>query len=159
MHMNGIYYLVNIYLYKKKGRICVEHQLWPHSKSWGGYYRWFWGSKILYLKPETFWHRHVNCIFMTFCIQMVFIHSLLKSEQNFYYIYLFFNPHPRICLWILERERERRGGGERNINWLPSIQVSAELNWQHFGVPDDVPTNWATQPHKLIGTPMCKRPF
>ena len=44
-------------------------------------------------------------------------------------LFFFFNPHPRICLWILEREERSGGGGdgererERNIDQLPPISA------------------------------------
>ena len=89
-----------------------------------------------------------------------------------YFIYsLIYNPHPRACLFVCficlfvylkergrskERETSTR---ERNICQLPSVCTLTmgqtcnlgmcpdwESNPQPFGVGDNAPTNWATQP-------------
>ena len=68
------------------------------------------------------------------------------------------NPHPRICLLILEREEggegEGQGEGERNINQVPptctltgdqthnlGAHPNQEQNAQPFGVGDDAPAH------------------
>ena len=70
----------------------------------------------------------------------------------------FFTPHMRICLLIWERERETLMW-ERNINQFPPMCTPTgywthnlgmcpewDSNLQPFGVQDNVPINWATQP-------------
>ena len=65
---------------------------------------------------------------------------------------LFFNPHPRICLLILEREE---GGREREKHWCERETSVAShtdpLNRSNpppIGVWDDAPTNWITWPRQ-----------
>ena len=77
---------------------------------------------------------------------------------EFYFLsFFFFNPYPRICLLILEREGGRetdRHQYERNFDWLPpictqtgdqtcnlSMYPDQESNLQSFAVWDDTPTN------------------
>ena len=78
-----------------------------------------------------------------------YIHTVFLSPLYF------FNPHPRICLLILEREEERER--ERNVDLLPPVHDQTgdrtdnlgmcpdwELNPQPFGVQDDASSNQAT---------------
>ena len=66
----------------------------------------------------------------------------------------FFNPHPRICFLIREREREKKYQCERETICCPnssqthhlSVCPDQGLNLQHFGVWDSAPTNLATRP-------------
>ena len=65
-----------------------------------------------------------------------------------FYFILFLNPHPRIYLLILEREKERWGGKEgerekkRNIYQLPPTgDPSRDQAFNIFGAWDDVPNN------------------
>ena len=66
------------------------------------------------------------------------------------WIYIF-NPHPRICLLILEkrgRGRRKKGRGEREKYQLVAscMHPDWESHPQPFGVWDDAPTNWVTGP-------------
>ena len=77
--------------------------------------------------------------------------TAVKMDEFYYFIlFIYFNPHLRICLLILEREKRR--GGEREtsmppIHALPRYQTQnpgmcpdRESNPQPFGVQDDAST-------------------
>lgn len=72
--------------------------------------------------------------------------------EAYYHFNNFKNPHQKICLLILETEKD---GGKRNIDGLPLIHaptgdsthnlgvcLNREQNRQTFGNQDDTPTNW-----------------
>ena len=64
--------------------------------------------------------------------------SLWTAHPNF------LNPHLRICLLILEREKGEEGEGEKH--WLVTSHTCPDWgsNQQAFGEWDDTPPNWAT---------------
>ena len=79
---------------------------------------------------------------------------------------VFFNPHPRICLLILERKRGREretSMWKRNIDlllpihdptrdWTHNLRMCPDWKWnpQIFGVQDNTLPNWDTQPSNFF---------
>ena len=84
-------------------------------------------------------------------IKVEYLSHLLQGELYFFFL----NPHPKICLLILERGRKREK--ERNIDWLPLVHAPTgdqtcnlgmflyqELNPQPLGLLEDTQP---TEPH------------
>ena len=79
---------------------------------------------------------------------------------------VFLNPHPRICLLILERKRGREretSMWKRNIDlllpihdptrdWTHNLRMCPDWKWnpQIFGVQDNTLPNWDTQPSNFF---------
>ena len=82
-----------------------------------------------------------------FCLQAT-IHSTEPHQPG---LILFFNPHPRICLLILETDEGEREK-ETLISCLlymsrPRIELTTFFS---FGIQDNTPANWTTWPGKNI---------
>ena len=60
------------------------------------------------------------CMYM--CLRGLPVRVLCIAIWGTRFSFLFFNPHPRIHLLILERERDT-SMWERNINWLPPVHA------------------------------------
>ena len=124
-----------------------------HGECANSHTQWRW-PRIDFLKISVILKRGYQRTYETFLLYFIFI-----------YFYYFVNPHPRICLLILERkeggerETERETSmWERNINGLPPLHTltgdwtcslgmcpEQGLNLQPFGVWDVTPTKHTTQ--------------
>ena len=132
-----------------------------------------------YIAFQAGWFKRENPHwYLLFLIHLVKCRSSLQwtKKQPLYYFYqfrskihsrlfLFFNPHAKICLLISEKERERGREKHRceidNVrekdwsaasctapsgDWTLSLDMcpDQESNPQPFGVWDDAPANWVT---------------